>query len=64
LRDWIVALVTRAISRRRKPASPFRPGRFFEPLYMVSAIVLYGIGKPRAILVAMWSSIVLFFDWR
>lgn len=38
----------------------FALASFFEPLYMVSENVLYGIGKPRAVLVAMWSSIVIF----
>ena len=38
----------------------FALASFFEPLYLISTNVLYGIGKPRAILVAIWSSFVLF----
>jgi O-antigen/teichoic acid export membrane protein len=59
--DWIMALVYRGIfPDAANVLRIFALASFFEPLYMVSENVLYGIGKPRAILVAMWSSIALF----
>ncbi len=59
--DWIVALVYRGIfPDAANILRIFALASFFEPLYMVSENVLYGIGKPRAVLVAMWSSIALF----
>jgi O-antigen/teichoic acid export membrane protein len=59
--DWIVAVVYQG----KFPDAAgllrlFSLASFFEPLYMVSENVLYGIGKPRAVLIAMWSSIVIF----
>jgi O-antigen/teichoic acid export membrane protein len=59
--DWIVALVYRGLYPDAADILRiFALASFFEPLYMVSENVLYGIGKPRAVLIAMWSSIVLF----
>lgn len=59
--DWIVAIVYRGIfPDAANVLRIFALASFFEPLYMVSENVLYGIGKPRAIIVAMWSSIILF----
>lgn len=59
--DWITALVYRGLfPDAANILRIFALASFFEPLYMVSENVLYGIGKPRAILVAMWTSIVLF----
>jgi O-antigen/teichoic acid export membrane protein len=59
--DWIVGVVYRGIfPDAANILRIFALASFFEPLYMVSENVLYGIGKPRAVLVAMWSSIVLF----
>lgn len=59
--DWIMALVYRGIfPDAANILRIFALASFFEPLYMVSENVLYGIGKPRAILVAMWTSIILF----
>jgi O-antigen/teichoic acid export membrane protein len=59
--DWIVALVYQG----KYPDAAnllriFALASFFEPLYMVSENVLYGIGKPRAVLVAIWSSVIIF----
>jgi len=59
--DLIMALVYRGIfPDAANILRIFALASFFEPLYMVSENVLYGIGKPRAILVAMWTSIILF----
>lgn len=59
--DWIMAVIYRGIfPDAANVLRIFALASFFEPLYMVSENVLYGIGKPRAILVAMWSSLVLF----
>lgn len=59
--DWIVALVYRGLYPEAADILRiFALASFFEPLYMVSENVLYGIGKPRAVLIAMWASIVLF----
>ena len=59
--DWIMALVYRGIfPDAANILRIFALASFFEPLYMVRENVLYGIGKPRAILVAMWTSIILF----
>ncbi len=59
--DWLVALVYRGIfPEAANILRLFVLASFFEPLYMISENVLYGIGKPRAVLVAMWSSLVLF----
>ncbi len=59
--DWIVATIYRGIfPDAANILRIFALASFFEPLYMVSENVLYGIGKPKAILIAMWSSIPLF----
>jgi len=59
--DAIVALVYRGIfPDAANILRLFALASFFEPLYMISENVLYGIGKPRAILIAMWSSIPIF----
>lgn len=59
--DGIVALVYRGIfPDAANVLRIFILASFFEPLYMVSENVLYGIGKPKAILIAMWSSIPIF----
>jgi len=59
--DWIVAVVYRGIfPDAANILRVFAIASFFEPLYMVSENVLYGIGKPKAILIAMWSSLILF----
>jgi O-antigen/teichoic acid export membrane protein len=59
--DWIVSLAYRGIfPDAANVLRIFALASFFEPLYMVSENVLYGIGRPRAVLVAMWSSIALF----
>jgi O-antigen/teichoic acid export membrane protein len=59
--DWIVAIVYRGIfPDAANVLRIFALASFFEPLYMVSENVLYGIGKPKAILIAMWSSLLLF----
>jgi O-antigen/teichoic acid export membrane protein len=60
--DWLVALIYRGIfPDAANILRIFALASFFEPLYMVSENVLYGIGKPKAILIAMWTSITLFF---
>jgi len=59
--DWIIALVYRDIfPEAANVLRVFIIASFFEPLYMVSENVLYGIGKPKAILIAMWCSIPIF----
>lgn len=59
--DWLMTVIYRGIfPDAANILRIFALASFFEPLYMVSENVLYGIGKPKAILVAMWTSIILF----
>ncbi|TKJ40322.1 hypothetical protein CEE37_08325 [candidate division LCP-89 bacterium B3_LCP] len=59
--DWIMATVYRGIfPDAANILRIFAIASFFEPLYMISENVLYGIGKPKAILITMWSSLVVF----
>jgi O-antigen/teichoic acid export membrane protein len=59
--DWLVATIYRGIfPDAANILRIFALASFFEPLYMVSENVLYGIGRPKAILIAMWTSILIF----
>lgn len=59
--DWIMQVVYRGIfPDAANILRIFALASFFEPLYLVGANVLYGIGKPRAILTAVWSSFLIF----